>query len=177
MSARVAWAGDAPEIARLQTQAWRETYGNVLPADVLESLPVGEIAAQWSQSLAKPTDARHRVLIALAGPKVHGFAVVQPASDPDRDPIADGEITEFTIESAKRGEGHGSRLLHACIDTMRADGFTQAIWWLPSTADRAREWLNSMGWESDGAHRELESETGSRIKQVRMHAAIGADDD
>ena len=171
-SARVAWAGDANEIARLQTEAWREVYADVLPAEVLADLPVQEIAARWSESLAKPADARHRVLIALAGPKVHGFAVVQPAVDPDTDNVADGEITEFTIEAAHRGEGHGSRLLHACVDTLRADGFQRALLWLPSTADQARAWLTAMGWQPDGAHRELESENESRIKQVRLHVSL-----
>ena len=38
VSARVAWADDAPAIAAVQVRAWRTSYADLLPAEVLDGL-------------------------------------------------------------------------------------------------------------------------------------------
>ncbi len=65
------------------------------------------------------------MLVALERNRVLGFALTSPAGDPDCDPVADGEISEFTVDPAERGKGHGSRLLQAGVDTLLADRFTR----------------------------------------------------
>ena len=59
------------------------------------------------------------------------------------------------------------------VDTMRADGFTHATWWLPSTADELRGWLQDMGWAPDGVHAAAEGPAG-QLKLVRLHTDISA---
>jgi len=172
-SVRVAWADDAPSIAALQAAAWRETYDGVLPEEVLD-LDVEQAAQAWRASLVAPPDARHRVLVALDRARVVGFAVTGPAADPDRDPVADAEVAELVVDPDARGQGHGSRLLHAVIDTLRSDRFTHAVAWLVSTDDVRREFLEAAGWAPDTAHRELDLDgTGATtVKQVRLHTAF-----
>ena len=179
VSVRVAWADDAQAIARRQVEAWREAYADVLPAEIMDALDADEFARKWAASMDKPGDARNRVLVALERATVHGFAVTAPSQDPDADPIADGEIVEFIVNADARGAGHGSRLLQACTDTLRADKFTRATWWVRSTDDALRGFVESTGWAPDGAHRELAlDETGeSTVKQVRLHTSLVADDD
>ncbi|UPK76635.1 GNAT family N-acetyltransferase [Nocardioidaceae bacterium SCSIO 66511] len=179
VSVRVAWADDAPAVARCQVAAWREQYADVLPQEMVDSLDVDDFARKWAASMDKPGDARNRVLVALERATVRGFAVTSPADDPDADPIADGEIVEFVIDAAAHGEGHGSRLLQACTDTLRADKFTRATWWIASTDDRLRSFVEGTGWAPDGAHRELDVDgTGANtIKQVRLHTSLVVDDD
>lgn len=176
VSVRVAWSEDAAAIAGLQVDAWRERF----PADLPLPSPE-EVAAVWSATLARPTDARNRVLVALERNRVTGFALCGPAGDPDCDPIADGEVSEFTVAAADRGAGHGSRLLQAAVDTLVADRFTRAVTWCTSTDDALRGFLTAAGWATDGAHRSLASEDGAdgadhdgaeHLKQVRLHTAI-----
>lgn len=178
VSVRVAWSADAPAIAAVQVAAWREAYAQLLPADVLEALDVEAFAAQWAASLDKPADARQRVLVALDRNAVRGFAVTGPSPDPDADPVADGEIAELFVHPGHRGQGHGSRLLHACVDTMRSDRFTHARLWVASTDDRLRTFVTDAGWASDGAHRELDlrGDGEVRVKQVRLHTDLRAED-
>ena len=77
------------------------------------------------------------------------------------------------IDPPARHLGHGSRLLNACADTLRADGFTTAAWWVLAGDDELRAFLGSAGWAPDGAHREIGSEDASiRIKQIRMRADL-----
>jgi GNAT superfamily N-acetyltransferase len=175
VSCRVAWADDAEAIAAVQVRAWRTSYDGLLPADLLDSLDPAELATGWRESLARPVDARQRALVALERNAVTGFAVTSPAADPDADPVADGEVSDLTIDPARRGQGHASRLMQACVDTLVADGFTVARTWVNARDDRLRGFLTEAGWAADGAHRELDLRGDGEVtvKQVRLHTGIG----
>lgn len=175
VSCRVAWSDDAPAIARVQARAWRSSYVGVLPDALLDALDLDEVAAGWREAMARPADARSRVLIALERSTVTGFAVTGPALDPDCDPVADGELSDLTVDPEHRRDGHGSRLMQACVDTLLADRFTRAVSWANTADDAVRELLTSAGWSPDGAHRELDlrGDGEIRVKQVRLHTSIG----
>ncbi len=170
---RVAWVDDAAAIADVQARAWRTSYAGVLPAASLE-LDADSTARAWAAALRAPGDARNRVLVALERNRVVGFAVVRPASDPDRDPVADAELQELTVLPEERRRGHGSRLLQAAVDTMVADRFTQAVAWLLAGEDDGRRFLTDAGWAPDTAHRELDLDGSgtTTVKQVRLHTLL-----
>jgi GNAT superfamily N-acetyltransferase len=174
VSVRVGWADDAAGIATVQVSAWRTQYAELLPAEVLESFDVERFAAAWHQSLGRPADARQRVLVALERAAVRGFAVTSPSPDPDSDPVADGELTELVVDPGHLGAGHGSRLLQAAVDTLRADRFTRATTWVTTTDDALRTFFTGAGWAADGAHRQLDlHDDGSVVvKQVRLHTDL-----
>jgi ribosomal protein S18 acetylase RimI-like enzyme len=175
VSVRVAWADDAEAVAHVQVKAWRHSYAGLLPSDVLDSLDPEQFTATWSASLTKPKDARNRVLVALERNTVRGFAITSPSDDPDSDPVADGEVSELTVDPEHTRQGHGSRLLQACVDTLRADRFRRGVTWLNSTDDARRELLTTAGWAPDGAHRELDLRGDGEVlvKQVRLHTDLG----
>ena len=173
VSCRIAWADDAEAIAALQVRAWQATYAGLLPAAALE-LDAAAVAEAWRASLVTPKDARNRVLVALERNRVTGFAVTGPASDPDCDPVSDAELRELDVDPEARGQGHGSRLLQAAVDTMRADRFTRAVVWAVATDDALRTFLTQAGWAADTAHRELDldGEGTTLVKQVRLHTSF-----
>ena len=172
---RIAGVDDAAAVARVQVASWRERYDGLLPSELVEAMKVDDFAERWRASLHRPGDARNRVLVALDGDDVRGFAVTGPATDPDADPIADGEITELTVEADHRRQGHGSRLLQAAAETLRSDRFTRGIAWVASADDTARRFVTEAGWAPDGAHRELDlrGDGAIRLKQVRLHTDLG----
>ncbi len=174
VSVRVAWADDAAGIAEVQVRAWRQTYDGLLPVEVLDAMEPSEFAAAWHASLTKPKDARNRVLVALERNTIRGFAVTGPSADPDSDPVADGEVAELTIDPGQTGHGHGSRLIQACADTLRADRFSRAVTWLNAADDALRGFLTEAGWAADGAHRELDlhGDGSVTVKQVRLHTDL-----
>jgi GNAT superfamily N-acetyltransferase len=177
VSVRVGWADDAVAIAQVQVAAWAKEYAGMLPDDVVASFDVEGFAAAWREGLTRPGDARNRVLVALERQAVRGFAVTGPAGDPDSDPVADGEIGELVVDPAHTRAGHGSRLLQACVDTLRADRFVRATTWVNSEDDPRRQLLTSAGWQPDGAHRELDLRGDGvvRVKQVRLHTDVRAE--
>jgi ribosomal protein S18 acetylase RimI-like enzyme len=178
VSVRVGWADDAQGIAALQVRAWRREYAGVLPAEVLDALDEEQFAGAWQTSLNKPRDARNRVLVALERNSVRGFAMTGPTTDPDGDPVADGEISELTVDPDQTRHGHGSRLVQACADTLRADRFTTGLVWLNAQDDVRRAFLTGAGWAPDGAHRELDlhGDGSVRVKQIRLHTDLSSVD-
>jgi GNAT superfamily N-acetyltransferase len=174
VSVRIGWADDAAGIAGVQVRAWQHEYAELLPAEVLGRLDVEEFAAVWVASLNSPKDARNRVLVALERNTVRGFAVTGPATDPDLDPIAVGEVSDLTVDPDKTRHGHGSRLVQACADTLRADRFSTAVGWLNAADDVRRAFLLGAGWAADGAHRELDlhGDGSVLVRQVRLHTDL-----
>lgn len=175
VSCRVAWADDVPAIAAVQAAAWRRSYAGTLPAEVLDHLDPAALAEPWRLAVGRPADARQRVLVALERHQVRGFTTTGPSSDPDSDPIADGEIGDVVIEPGQERKGHGSRLMQAAADTLRADRFTRALIWVNADADELRAFLTGAGFGPDGAHRALDLHGDGRVvvKQVRLHAGLG----
>jgi GNAT superfamily N-acetyltransferase len=174
LSVRVGWADDAPAVAAVQVRAWTREYAGLLPSATLEALDPEQFAAVWRTSLSAPQDARNRVLVALERSAVRGFAVTGPAGDPDLDPIAVGQVSELIVDPRHTRQGHGSRLLAACADTLRADHFRTAVAWLTTTDDIRRRFLTGTGWAADGAHRELDLHGDGTVlvRQVRLHTDL-----
>lgn len=166
----MAWPDDAAALVRVQLASWRA--GNVVPPAALDAVDISELTARWTTIVSAPADARMRVLVALERVDVRGFALVHPSYDPDSDQVADGEIGEFAIDPEHQRAGHGSRLLQAAVDTLVADGFTRAVWWVGTTDDVLRSFVTESGWAPDGAHRELADDSGTTVKQIRLHTAL-----
>jgi len=173
VSVRVAWTDDADAIAALQVRAWQASYDGLLPPEALQIDPA-RAAELWRTTLARPKEARTRVLVALERNRVVGFAITTPATDPDCDPAVDAELMELTVDPAERARGHGSRLVQAAVETMAADKFTRAVLWLSSTDDARRAFLTGAGWAADGAFRELDlrGDGSVTVKQVRLHTDL-----
>lgn len=170
---RLALPQEAVDIARIQRRAW--TDGGLLSA-AAGQVSAEEATRAWHEAIVKPPLAHLRVLVAIGKAGVVGFAVTGPSGDEDR-AATDGHIAEFIVDPKNRGEGHGSRLINAAVDTLRKDGYDVATMWVPSADDRLREFLASGGWGPDGAHQRVgfdEDEEGA-IKLLRFHTDISAE--
>ena len=175
VSVRLAWATDVEALARVQVRALT-AYGEALPG-IDEAGAVDAVAAAWREAVVRPPTARHRVLVALAGGEVVGLAAVAPNDDRDAEPGVDGEVAAFHVDPRRTREGHGSRLLAACVDTLRADGFRRATIWVVVGDDAVLTFLGRAGWAPDGAHRRLDREDGSgrELHLVRLHTDVTED--
>jgi GNAT superfamily N-acetyltransferase len=165
VSVRPARPADAERIARVQLSTWRTAYGSFLPADALE-VPEEQAAALWLRAVELPPSAQHRVLVAMDGSELVGFAASEPAQEAV-------ELTALLVEPRWGRRGHGSRLLAATVDHWREDGAGRAWHWAWERDAATRAFLTSAGWELDGSARGLD--TGPRVeRQVRLHADVTA---
>lgn len=164
---------DAGGFAAVQRRSW------VAAGSALRLPPPPEVDVMersWERAVMAPPSERHHTWVALetsAGAEVVvGAAALAPASDPDLDPTACLELLVFTVDPEHRGDGHGSRLLTAALQTATAAGEREAVVWLASGDDLLRGFLESAGWAADGAHRTLAGEDAnsevSSLRQVRL---------
>jgi GNAT superfamily N-acetyltransferase len=176
-SVRLAWPAEAGAIAQLQRRTWAG-----LPAPIgqtmLAAMSLEEMTEVWHGVITRPPQATFRVLVAVGSTpegaaQVVGFATTAPSPDADADAGDDAEIDQFVIDPPARHRGHGSRLLNACADTLRADGFARARWWVLAADDALRGFATIAGWAPDGAHREIGTDDETvRLKQIRLHTDL-----
>jgi GNAT superfamily N-acetyltransferase len=173
-SVRLAWPAEAVSIAELQRRSWATQWPVELAERMLGSVTTEEMTQAWHRAITRPPGATSRVLVAVGGSgRVVGFATTTPSADEDAEAGVHGEIDQFVIDPPAQRRGHGSRLLNACADTLRSDGFREASWWVGTEDDVLRRFLLAAGWAADGASREIGSEDESlRLKQVRLHTDL-----
>jgi len=153
---RPARPADAEAMCAVQLRSWAGL-----------DLDPTEVTIRWREAVAAPPSPRHRVLVALEGVDVVGFAAFGPALDEDLDPATVAELYILVVDPDRRGAGHGSRLLAASIELLRTEGVITAVSWL-----RAGEtgFAEQTGWAADGARREVQA--NPPLAQVRLHTAL-----
>lgn len=172
-SARLALASEAERLAAIQRRSWQQLFAGDVADLMLRTVDLAAQAESWRTAITRPPLATFRVMVAIGDDRPVGFAALGPSDDEDAHPGEDALVGAFVIDPQHQRLGHGSRLLNAVADTLRADRFTRATWWVPATDDPLRQFLTSAGWAPDGAHRTVESPDGAaRVKMIRMHTAL-----
>ena len=98
---------------------------------------------------------KHRVFVATDGPLVVGFAALAPT-----------EIVALEVAPEHRRAGHGSRLLAACVDTLRINNASEVRAW-SLEGDTVREaFLSGAGLGVGGVRRVLEGPTGDLPERI-----------
>jgi GNAT superfamily N-acetyltransferase len=174
VSVRPARVGDVPELARIQVQTWHAAYAQLLPAQVLARATEERARAEWTAAVASPPTPAHRVLVAQEQQWVVGFAAfgpAEPAGDDDPAAAGAGQIHALLVEPRWGRRGHGSRLLAAIVDHLRADGTGTALAWVADGDVASTRFYASAGWEPDGYVRMLE-EAGRTLRESRLHVSL-----
>ena len=145
----------------MQQSTWEQAYASLVgPLDV----PLEQVAAVWLNAIEAPPSPEHRVLVALDGGALVGFAASEPASDDEV------ELTALMVEPRWGRRGHGSRLLQASVEHWGS--YPTAVAWCFEADTVLSGFLESAGWAFDGLGRGLEA--GDRVvRQRRLHTAIG----
>jgi L-amino acid N-acyltransferase YncA len=166
VSVRPAALADVPEIARIQRETWQQAYSAWLPPLVLEQV-TAEVAEQtWGAAVGAPPSRQHHVLVALEREWRVGFTAFGPGEEPGA-----GQVEALLVEPRWGRRGHGSRLLAATVDLMRADGVRTATVWVPDQDVASLAFFTSAGWDRDGYARTLESD-GARVTEIRLHVSL-----
>jgi GNAT superfamily N-acetyltransferase len=99
-------------------------------------------------------------------------ASVGPTNDPDLDPTSTAEIGVLLIDPDHERQGHGSRIMSACIDMVREAGRAECVIWVPIVDEPRRSLLQSAGWGPDGAYRDLQIVPGSIVRESRLITVV-----
>lgn len=186
-SVRPATVGDLAAIGGINARSWTTAYRSLFPAQVLQQLTPAALTEAWRPHLAAAGRPMHHLLVACTGPTVVGFAAFGPATD-QRDVAPDAaELTTLLVDTVHQRHGHGSRLLAAGVDLLRADGASQLVCWVTDADAPRLAFLRSAGFEPDGAWRRLvldgpdddtdenpDGAGGTGVREVRLVAGLGA---
>jgi L-alanine-DL-glutamate epimerase-like enolase superfamily enzyme/ribosomal protein S18 acetylase RimI-like enzyme len=140
---RPAAASDLAALAAVFIAAWRDGYGDVVPADVLTSLDPVTVAG-WLGPLV--ADEGTATLVAVAEGEAAGF--VRYGADPDRS--GGGYIAALYVDPAAGGRGVGRALLDAALAALHRQGRPQVALWVFEANARARQLYERAGFRPDG---------------------------
>lgn len=176
--ARLARTSDVDDIAAVQVRAWRQTYAGLIPEGMLDDLDPIQLAFAWAHGILNPPTVRHRLLVAIDGAsgtdEVVGYAAIGPSADPDcAGDTRIGELLALAIDPTYQRMGHGSRLMAAAIDYLRADGSVEANTWVAVGDETRRAFLLAAGWGPDSAYRDLDVD-GQPVREVRLVTRLDA---
>ena len=173
-SVRVARVSDAPAVGFVQAVVFKEAYAAELAPEVIAQFQPQAFANAWRATLEGAGADDGVLLVACAGEQVVGLAAVGASSDPDADDRT-AELLVLAVHPEARRQGHGSRLLHAVVDTARARGRDRLTAWALGSAREVREFLVAAGLAPDGAHRErVVGPDGETAEEFRLSAALEA---
>ena len=176
-SVRVARASDAPAVGFVQAVVFREAYAAALAPEVLATFEPRAFANAWRATLEGEQSGDGVLLVACAGEQVVGFAAVGASDDADAD-AGTAELIVLGVHPDARRQGHGSRLLHAVVDTARARGRSELGAWLLASDEDTRAFLTAAGMVADGAHRErVVTPDGGTAGELRLSAVLADPDD
>ncbi|GAA3701272.1 hypothetical protein GCM10022399_17180 [Terrabacter ginsenosidimutans] len=171
-SVRVARASDAPAVGFVQAVVFREAYAAALAPEVLATFEPRAFANAWRATLEGEQSRDGVLLVACAGEQVVGFAAVGASDDADAD-TGTAELIVLGVHPDARRQGHGSRLLHAVVDTARARGRSELGAWLLASDEDTRAFLTAAGMVADGAHRErVVTPDGGTAGELRLSAVL-----
>lgn len=127
---RRASAADAPNLAHMHVESWRETYPGLLPPAMLSSLSVDSRTAAWSRALSEPSQPTV-VFVAELGGRIVGFGSCGPQrSEALQARGYDGEIEAVYVLQAFQQHGLGTRLFTAMACSMQARGLKGMSLWV-----------------------------------------------
>jgi GNAT superfamily N-acetyltransferase len=157
-------------VGAVQVRAWRASYHEVLPPEVLAALNPQALAASWRDAVT--SDAGQRLLVSTVDDLVVGFAAVERSGDRDADE-EEAELVALEVDPVHRGVGHGSRLLNAAAGVAVDEGFGRLTCWLHEDDLIRQHFLTGAGFGRDGARRIIRVTGDHEIGEVRFVCRLG----
>jgi GNAT superfamily N-acetyltransferase len=157
---RRAEPADAPSIARVHVDAWRETYRGLMRDAVLDDPALLSWRETfWAAALTDPRYDQNTVAVASYGGTLIGIAMSGPSLDDADQPQ---HLYVLYAYAAFHGSGVGTALLNAVIDRT-----TPAALWVADPNPRAQAFYQKNGFVNDGAVK-----TEGDVREVRMVRTI-----
>ena len=156
---RRASAADAPAIAGVHVQSWRETYAGLLARAYLDRATSEEARAQreanWRATIERGLET---VFVAEQSGEVIAFASLGPARD---HPGYSHEL--MTLYALRRGQGQGigRALLRAVFGGVREQGGHNLALWVLQT-NPTKDWYRAQG------AREAGEKVDGSLRETRM---------
>lgn len=156
---RRAEPADAPDMARVHVDTWRETYRGLMSDAVLDDPGLLDWRERfWTAALTDPRYNRNTTAVASREGTLIGIAMSGPSSDA----VELQQLHVLYAYAAFHGSGVGSALLDAVIDPS-----APAALWVADPNPRAQAFYRKHRFVTDGT---VKTEDG--VREIRMVRAI-----
>lgn len=164
MNVRFAIVEDAPAIASVHVDAWRQAYAGVLPQATLDGLSVDARTRMWSQAIA---GTRGRVLVAEEGADILGFAAFGPCRD-EGAPATEHELWAIYVAPGRWRGGAGRALWAGARQAMVNAAAAEISVWVLAGNQPARNFYESVGFRvAPGSGQRAITVGGTPVDEVR----------
>lgn len=138
---RAARWSDAPAIARIHVQTWRDTYAGVVPDSYLVGMTVAGQTRTWQRRIRASVRGQHLLIAEVSGAPA-GFVDCGPSRFPSL-PFA-GEVYALYVAGDWQGRGLGRLLMTGAFRALLAAGRRSALVWV-LTSNPARFFYEALG--------------------------------
>ena len=146
--------------ATTMTSTLEAALGHALPADVAQHVTGDNLAKTWSESVTAPPSPAYRILTAVEGAAIVGFAAMAPADQALAGDVDDStgilEILALEVPPRHGRKGHGSRMLAAIADQAEQDRVAEMQVWIVVGDEAKTRFFDSAGFAPRGIQRSLE---------------------
>lgn len=165
---RLATAGDADAIGRIQVESWRAAYRGLIPDEAIEGFDVASRQQLWRDGLVRAPRPGSSTFVVEELGEVVGFASVGASSEQAAE--AEGELYAIYLHPSCWGRGIGRALLQRAEDAMRASGFRRAVLWVLEGNERGERFYRAAGWQEDGS--KVEQFQGATVTEIRYRKPL-----
>ena len=155
ISIRNATRADYLEIAKLQTESWRDAYAEILPKSYLENQIGKDMVARWTSVELEKDDL---LLVAGDGHRLVGFAAIWVRPEPF--------IDNLHVKPAMRSKGVGRRLLGHAASVLLEKGHKNAYLWVMAENRRAIAFYENLGGKTTA--REMRDYFGNQALNLKI---------
>jgi ribosomal protein S18 acetylase RimI-like enzyme len=143
---------DARALAEIHVAAWRQAYRKIVPDSYLEKFTVESRTKRFREFLAVNTAETY---VAEQGGRIIGFLTLGGARDTDEEPGNTGEIWGIYVSPELWRRGVGRYLCEQGQNLLASRDFAIATLWVLEANSRARSFYEAMGFQPDGATKQL----------------------
>lgn len=144
LTVRAAEVDDAPAIAKVHVETWRETYTGIIPQDYLDSMTPENRALVWARLLQRSSGAFTTLVSEDHDQRIVGFVSGGPLRH--KDPRYQAEVSSLYVQRSHQRNQHGKRLFLAAANRMAGFGLRGLFVWVLA-ANPARRFYEDLGGE------------------------------
>lgn len=161
---------DCRAVAEVHVESWQHAYKDLLPAEYLASLSIGEREAMWRRLVE--SRSAHLLLARDAG-QVVGFVAFGASRDQDA-PSGCAEVWAIYVKPSLWSGGAGRLLWLAALQQVRSEGYSSVSLWVIAGNERATRFYECAGFVAQPESRKEFELGGVTLAEVRyVYRAAG----
>jgi ribosomal protein S18 acetylase RimI-like enzyme len=164
---RRATADEAGALAQVHLASWKAAYRGIVPEPYLEQFTIESGIERFRSFLASDPE---KTYLAESGGRIAGFLTFGVCRDEDLDPASCGEIWGIYLSPEYWRRGIGTSICRQAEDMLASLGCSFCTLWVFEANNRARGFYEAMGFQPDGASKEVK--LGVPLRAIRYRKSL-----